>query len=133
MDTTKTALDGETHVTLSHDQQHKIGRELQATLCEPDLAALSEQRHRRGVPSLHPRLDERASAWRELADTVAERAAPLRYPPDGHPGAVAETSEEPAAHGALAGPDVVQLPTRCPIGAVRALMQLGMVRVEGAS
>jgi hypothetical protein len=28
---------------------------------------------------------------------------------------------------------VVQLPTRCPIGAVRALMQLGMVRVEGAS
>jgi hypothetical protein len=112
VETTKTITDGAPHARLSLDQQH--------------------ERHRRrgGGVSLH---DERVSAMRELADTVAERSGALRSSPDVRPGAVAQSSEEPAAHGALAGPDVVQLPTRCPIGAVRALMQLGMVRVEGAS
>jgi hypothetical protein len=64
--------------------------------------------------------------------SVAGRAVALRSSLDGHLGAVAETSEpEPAAGRALKGPDGVGL-WRCSLlGAVRVLMRLGLVRVEG--
>ena len=41
---------------------------------------------------LHLQLDELVDAWRELADTVAERAVALGYVPDGQAQAVAAGS-----------------------------------------
>jgi hypothetical protein len=88
--------------------------------------------HRAGVPWRHLRLDELVCPGRELADTVAGRAVALRCSLEGHPGAVAETSDpEPAAGGALKGPDGVALWRSSLLGAVRARMRLGLVRVEG--
>ena len=91
-----------------------------------------QQGKRAGVPSLHLRLDERVWAWREVADTVAERAVAFRCALDGHPETVAQMSEpQPAARRALKGPDVAGLLMSCLIGTRRVPMRLGMVRVEG--
>lgn len=88
--------------------------------------------HRAGVPWRHLRLDERVCPWRELADTVAVRAVALRSSRDGYPEAVAETSDPQAAAGrALMGLDGVRLGRSPLLGAVRAPMRLGLVRIEG--
>jgi starvation-inducible DNA-binding protein len=117
METTKTIYEGEAHPTLSHHQQQEIGLELQATLVElVDLALLGKQLHWSvvgpGFRPLHLQLDELVGAWRELADTVAERAVALGFWPDGQAEAVAETSAlEPVSAGALADGEVVELLT----------------------
>jgi starvation-inducible DNA-binding protein len=115
METTKMIYEGEAHLTLSHRQQQKIGLELQGALVElVDLALLGKQLHWSvvgpGFRPLHLQLDELVGAWRELADTVAERAVALGFWPDGQAGSVAETSPlEPVSPGALADREVVEL------------------------
>jgi starvation-inducible DNA-binding protein len=117
METTKTIYEGETHPTISQRQQQKIGLELQGALVElVDLALLGKQLHWSvvgpGFRPLHLQLDELVGAWRELADTVAERAVALGFWPDGQAGAVAETSAlEAVSPGALADREVVELLT----------------------
>jgi len=71
-----------------------IGRELQATLVElVDLSLVGKQLHWTIVGpffrSLHLQLDELVDSWRELSDTVAERAVAIGFMPDGQAGAVA--------------------------------------------
>jgi starvation-inducible DNA-binding protein len=62
---------------------------------------------------LHLHLDELVDSWRELADTVAERAVALGFVPDGQARTVADSSElEPVAHGALVDHVVVRELTR---------------------
>ncbi len=65
-----------------------VGRELQATLVDlVDLALVGKQLHWSVVGALfrplHLFLDELVDSWRELADTVAERAVAIGFWPDG--------------------------------------------------
>jgi starvation-inducible DNA-binding protein len=65
---------------------------------------------KQAVQEVEAQLDELVDAWRELADTVAERAVALDYWPDGQARAVAGTTElEPVSSGAIADRDVVEL------------------------
>ncbi len=82
------------------DQHHRgeAGRELQATLVElVDLSLIGKQLHwniyGRPFKPLHEHLDELVDSWRELSDTVAERAVALGVAPDGRAGTVAAGSE----------------------------------------
>src|SRR5579863_3286438 len=78
-------------------RRHDVGRELQATLVElVDLSLLGKQLHwnicgQRFKP-LHEQLDELVDSWRELSDTVAERAVTLGVQPDGQSATVSATS-----------------------------------------
>jgi starvation-inducible DNA-binding protein len=84
-----------------------VGEELQATLLElVDLSLIGKQLHWAGVGPhfrpLHLQLDELVDSWRELADTVAERAVALGFVPDGQAQAVAAGSSlAPVARTAL--------------------------------
>ena len=74
-------------------EREAIGRELQATLHDlVNLALIGKQLHWAVIGPLfrplHLQLDELVDAWRELADTVAERAVALGYVPDGQARAV---------------------------------------------
>jgi starvation-inducible DNA-binding protein len=82
------------------DQHHRgeAGHELQATLVElVDLSLIGKQLHwniyGRPFKPLHEHLDELVDSWRELSDTVAERAVALGVAPDGRAGTVAAGSE----------------------------------------
>ena len=80
--------------------REEVGRELQATLVELlDLSLVGKQLHWSLVgplfQPLHERLDVMVDAWRELYDTVAERAVALGYFPDGQAEAIAAGSELP--------------------------------------
>ena len=92
---------------VDHHRRTEAGRELQATLVElVDLSLLGKQLHWSVVgplfKPLHEHLDELIDSWRELADTVAERAVALGFFPDGQSGTVSATSEIPAGErGAL--------------------------------
>src|SRR6478735_2294268 len=71
---------------------------LQQSLVELiDLSLLGKQLHWSVVGPqfrpLHLYLDELIDSWRELADTVAERAAALGYSPDGQADTVAAGSQ----------------------------------------
>jgi starvation-inducible DNA-binding protein len=73
-----------------------VGRELQAVLVDlVDLSLLGKQLHWSVVGplfrSLHEQLDELVDCWRELADSVAERAVAIGFWPDGQAGAVVAT------------------------------------------
>jgi starvation-inducible DNA-binding protein len=79
---------------LGTHEREEIGNELQATLLELiDLSLLGKQLHWSVVGPqfrpLHLYLDELIDSWRELADTVAERAVALGHWPDGQADAVA--------------------------------------------
>jgi starvation-inducible DNA-binding protein len=79
-------------------QRGEVGHQLQALLVElVDLSLLGKQLHWNVVgPSflpLHLQLDELVDSWRELADTVAERAVAIGVAPDGQSGTV--TSDSP--------------------------------------
>jgi starvation-inducible DNA-binding protein len=79
---------------LGTHQREEVGNELQATLVELiDLSLLGKQLHWNVVGphfrSLHLQLDELVDSWRELADTVAERAVALGFVPDGQSATVA--------------------------------------------
>ena len=83
---------------LDHHHREEAGRELQASLVElVDLSLLGKQLHwnifGRPFKPLHEHLDELVDSWRELSDTVAERAVALGYSPDGQSGAVSRGSE----------------------------------------
>src|SRR5947209_10889312 len=92
---------------LGHHEREEVGRELQATLVElVDLSLLGKQLHwsvvGREFKPLHEHLDELVDSWRELSDTVAERAVALGYSPDGQAAAVSQGSEiAPFDRGAL--------------------------------
>ena len=73
---------------ISSRERKEIGRLLQASLVELiDLSLLGKQLHWSVVGqhfrSLHLQLDELVDSWRELSDTVAERAVALGFPVDG--------------------------------------------------
>ena len=78
----------------------EVGGELQATLVELlDLALVGKQLHWSLVgplfQPLHERLDVMVEAWRELYDTVAERAVAVGYFPDGQADAISAGSDLP--------------------------------------
>ena len=103
---------------LGTHQCDEIGRQLQATLLELiDLALVGKQLHWSVVgPNfrpLHLQLDEFVAAWRDLADTVAERAVALGSWPDGQATAVAAGGElAPVTPGALADHAVIRVLAR---------------------
>jgi starvation-inducible DNA-binding protein len=82
---------------VNHEREG-VGQELQATLHElVDLSLIGKQLHWAVVGPLfrplHLQLDELFDSWRELADTVAERAVALGFIPDGQAKAVAAGSQ----------------------------------------
>lgn len=82
---------------VNHEREG-VGEELQATLHElVDLSLIGKQLHWAVVGPLfrplHLQLDELVDSWRELADTVAERAVALGFIPDGQAKAVAAGSQ----------------------------------------
>jgi starvation-inducible DNA-binding protein len=83
---------------LGAHERNETGDQLQATLLElVDLALLGKQMHWSVVGwlfrPLHLQLDELIDSWRELADTVAERAVAIGFWPDGQAGAIAAGSK----------------------------------------
>jgi starvation-inducible DNA-binding protein len=94
MTTTQT----EAHLpALADHSRSEVGRELQATLVElVDLSLIGKQLHwnisGRPFKPLHEHLDELVDSWRELSDTVAERAVALGVAPDGRAATVAADS-----------------------------------------
>jgi starvation-inducible DNA-binding protein len=83
---------------LGQHQREEVGRELQATLVELiDLSLIGKQLHwniaGRPFKPLHEHLDELVDSWRDLSDTVAERAVALGFSPDGQAAAVDDGSE----------------------------------------
>jgi starvation-inducible DNA-binding protein len=79
--------------TLSHlpplgaHERKETGQQLQGTLVElVDLSLVGKQLHWNVVGPhfrpLHLQLDELIDSWRELADTVAERAVAIGFAPD---------------------------------------------------
>jgi starvation-inducible DNA-binding protein len=89
---------GSAHLpALGAHEREEIGHELQATLLELiDLSLLGKQLHWSVVGPLfrplHLYLDELIDSWRDLADTVAERAVAVGFWPDGQADAVAAGS-----------------------------------------
>jgi starvation-inducible DNA-binding protein len=84
---------------LSAHACEEVGSQLQATLVELiDLALVGKQLHWSIVGplfrSLHLQLDELIDSWRELADTVAERALAIGFWPNGQVEAIAQRGEE---------------------------------------
>jgi starvation-inducible DNA-binding protein len=78
-------------------EREAVARELEATLHElVDLSLIGKQLHWAVIGPLfrplHLHLDELVESWRELGDTVAERAVALGYVPDGQAQAVATGS-----------------------------------------
>lgn len=75
----------------------EVGEQLRATLVElVDLSSVGKQMHWTVVGPLfrplHLQLDEMIDTWRELGDTVAERAVTIGFIPDGQSAAVAAES-----------------------------------------
>ena len=92
---------------LGHHQREEVGRELQATVVELiDLSLIGKQLHwnifGRPFKPLHEHLDELVDSWRELSDTVAERAVALGVSPDGQSATVSQHSDiQPVDTGLL--------------------------------
>ena len=87
---------------VNHEREG-VGQELQATLHElTDLSLIGKQLHWAVVGPLfrplHLQLDELVDTWRELSDTVAERAVALGFVPDGQAKAVAAGSQLGSGH-----------------------------------
>jgi starvation-inducible DNA-binding protein len=99
---------------LGTHQRTEVGNQLQATLVELiDLSLYGKQLHWSVVGkefrSLHLQLDELVDSWRELADTVAERAVAIGYWPDGQATAVsAADGAGPIDRGAVPDHEVVR-------------------------
>ena len=94
--------------------RQEAGRELQATLVDlVDLSLVGKQLHWSvvgpGFRPLHLQLDELVDSWRDLADTVAERAVAIGSFPDGQAAVVAARSEGKALPvGAIQDHEVVR-------------------------
>ena len=97
----------------AHDRE-AVGGELQAMLVDlVDLSLFGKQLHwsvvGRDFRSLHLQLDELVDSWRDLGDTIAERAVAIGYFPDGQAGTVAATGGlEPVERGPIADVDLVR-------------------------
>src|SRR5262249_46561206 len=84
-----------------------LAREVQTVLVDlVDLSLIGKQLHWAVsgplFKSLHLQLDELVESWRELADTVAERAVAIGFVPDGQAQTVAAASTPaPVPHGAI--------------------------------
>ena len=79
-------------------QREEVGQQLQVLLVElVDLSLLGKQLHWNVVGPLfrplHLQLDELIDSWRELSDTVAERAVALGFVPDAQSSTVAAASQ----------------------------------------
>jgi starvation-inducible DNA-binding protein len=98
-------------------ERDEVGSQLQATLVDlVDLALLGKQLHwsvvGRDFRSLHLHLDELVDSWRDLGDTIAERAVAIGSYPDGQAGAVAAAGQvEPVERGPIEDADLVRLLT----------------------
>jgi starvation-inducible DNA-binding protein len=92
---------------LGTHQREEVGDQLQATLVElVDLSLLGKQLHWTVVGPLfrplHEHLDELVESWRELADTVAERAVAIGFWPDAQSASVSAGSDlAPVQRGGL--------------------------------
>jgi len=92
----------------------EVGHELQATLIDlVDLSLVGKQLHWTVVgPNfrpLHLHLDELVDSWRQLSDTVAERAVAIGFIPDGQAQAIASGTElAPVERAALEDHAVVR-------------------------
>lgn len=99
--------------SLGGHERAEIGRQLQETLVElVDLSLVGKQLHWTVVGPLfrplHLYLDELVDSWRELSDTVAERAVAIGVFPDGQASTVSEAAEHgPLAAAPIADHDVV--------------------------
>lgn len=99
-------------------EREGVGQVLQAVLHELiDLSLIGKQLHwaivGRLFRPLHLQLDLLVESWRELSDTVAERAVALGLVPDGQASAVAAGSQlAPVARGSLEDHVVVRELTR---------------------
>ena len=87
---------------LGEHARRETGGLLQLTLTELiALSLIGKQLHWNiagpGFRELHLHLDELVDEWRELFDTVAERAVSLGYPPDGRAPACPAPAPAPAA------------------------------------
>jgi starvation-inducible DNA-binding protein len=98
----------EAHAPAFDEQgRRETGNELRATLSELiDLSLIGKQLHwnifGRPFKPLHEHLDELVDAWRQLSDTVAERAVALDIAPHGQAGTVyANSGIEQVDAGAL--------------------------------
>ena len=93
--------------------REEAGRLLQATLVELiALSLIGKQLHWNivgaGFRDLHLHLDELVDEWRDLSDTVAERAVAIGFAPDGRAPAVVEGAElEPVTPGTVKVPAAV--------------------------
>jgi starvation-inducible DNA-binding protein len=99
---------------LGAHQRDEVGGELQDTLLElVDLSLLGKQLHWSVVGpffrSLHLQLDELVDSWRELADTVAERAVAIGHFPDGQAGALAAAELRGVERGPIEDDAVVRV------------------------
>jgi starvation-inducible DNA-binding protein len=99
---------------LGEARREQAGRELQATLVElVDLSLIGKQLHwnifGRPFKPLHEHLDELVDTWRELSDTVAERAVALGVAPDGRAGTVSAGSGIAAVDSAALQTDTATL------------------------
>jgi starvation-inducible DNA-binding protein len=94
-------------LAVGHPERAEAGQVLQTTLVElVDLSLIGKQLHWNivGRPSkpLHEHLDELVESWRDMADTVAERAAALGVAPDGQALTVSgDSGIKPVTHGSL--------------------------------
>src|SRR5258707_14850275 len=83
---------------LAEHARGEAGRLLQLTLVELiALSLIGKQLHwtitGHGFRDLHLQLDELVDDWRDLSDTVAERAVAIGYAPDGRAPSVIQQSE----------------------------------------
>jgi starvation-inducible DNA-binding protein len=104
---------------LDNRERDEVGNLLQDTLVElVDLSLVGKQLHWSVVGphfrSLHLYLDELVDSWRELSDTVAERAVAVGSFPDGQAAAVAAREDSPSLdRGAISDQGVIrELATR---------------------
>lgn len=103
---------------LGAHEREETGQQLQATLVElVDLSLIGKQLHWNVVGPLfrplHLQLDELIDSWRELADTVAERAVAIGFAPDAQARTVTSGSElEGVERGAIEDHVVVATLTR---------------------
>jgi starvation-inducible DNA-binding protein len=94
-----TASANQTHLPpLGGHVREEVGTELQATLVELlDLSLIGKQLHWTIVGPqfrpLHLQLDELIDSWRDMADTVAERAVAIGFIPDGQAEAIETGSQ----------------------------------------
>ena len=83
--------------SLGSHERIEVGNQLQEMVVElVDLSLLGKQLHwsvvGRHFRSLHLQLDELVDSWRELSDTVAERAVAIGTFPDGQAATIAADS-----------------------------------------